>query len=145
MSDMSTGDGRADWPEKAARLYRDHARTVRAFVAARVRDPGAVDDIVQETFLVPPADGAVPPDAEGRWLVGVARNKVLKHMRDRGETAVAEPGIASSEPEPAHALGEDEERERVRRAVRSLDEELREVILLRYEGGLDYRAIADRL
>jgi RNA polymerase sigma factor (sigma-70 family) len=29
--------------------------------------------------------------------------------------------------------------------VSALDDDLREVVLLRYEGGLDYRAIADHL
>jgi RNA polymerase sigma-70 factor (ECF subfamily) len=142
---MSTADALGEpSPAYAAELYREHGRTVRAFVAARVRDPGAVEDIVQESFVAVFARGA-PLGQEGPWLVGIARNKVLKYMRDRETTAVAEPTLASPDPGPGEAAGAVEERARVRRAVLSLEEPLREVLLLRYEGGLDYQAIAERL
>jgi RNA polymerase sigma-70 factor (ECF subfamily) len=127
--------------EQAARLFREHGRALRAFVGARVRDPLVADDICQEAFLAALVRG-VPGDEAGRWLFAIARNKVLKHMRDRRETAVAEPGEAVA----AHVVAaEAEEKERVRGAVSALEAELEEVIRLRYEGGLDYKEIADRL
>lgn len=128
----------------AAALVREHQRALRAFVGARVRDPSLADDLVQDTFAAA-LDRGVPPDGVGRWLFAIARNKVLKHMRDGkdGGAALADP--PGRDAAPGARLERDEERARVRAAVGALDDDLREVVLLRYEGGLDYRAIADHL
>ena len=140
MTDLARLDGAA-----ASALVDEHARALRAFVGARVRDRAAAEDLVQETFAAA-LDRGVPPDGVGRWLFAIARNKVLRHMRDREDTtiALAEPP-AAREAGPGEGLEGDEERTRVRAAVARLEEELREVIVLRYEGGLDYRAIAERV
>lgn len=133
---------RLDAPAADA-LVREHGRGLRAFIGARVRDRAVVDDLMQETFGAALARG-VPDDGAGRWLFAIARNKVLKHMRDAKDgVALADPPAPGAGPD--ERLEADEERARVRAAVALLDDDLREVIVLRYEGGLDYRAIADRL
>jgi RNA polymerase sigma-70 factor (ECF subfamily) len=144
-------------PDEAAALYRQHGEAVRAFVGGRVRDPGAAEDICQETFLAAIARGVPPgsPEDAARWIFAIARNKVLRwHRDDRGARARGAPAEgegkdpASSVPvrlDPERPLEDREERARVRAAVGALEPELREVILLRYEGGLDYRAVAERL
>lgn len=134
-------DGAGD---RLTALWRAHARALRTFVASRVRDPATVEDICQETFLAALARGL--PDSEAApWLFAVARNKVLKHARDRKPTAPGDASAAVSTLEPGAVASDGEERARVARAVAALDDELRETILLRYEGGLDYRQIAERL
>lgn len=128
---------------EAAALVREHERALRAFVGARVTDPAEADDVCQEVFAAA-LDKGLPAEGAGPWLFAIARNKALRWARDR--KAVAEPVERSGRDEsPSGRLQAVEERDRVRTAVRALDEELREVILLRYEGGLDYRQIADRL
>jgi RNA polymerase sigma-70 factor (ECF subfamily) len=141
---MEVPEGAGAPADRLLALWRAHARALRAFVASRVRDPATVEDICQETFLAALARGL--PDAEAApWLFAVARNKVLKHVRDRKPTAPNEASAAVSTVEPGAVASESEERARVGRAVAALDDDLREVIVLRYEGGLDYREIAERL
>jgi RNA polymerase sigma-70 factor, ECF subfamily len=130
-------------PEAEA-LCRDHGRALRAYVGARVRDRGRVEDLCQETFLVA-LDRGVPPDGVGRWLFAIARNKVLKLMRDTRPTATALHEPPGREQPPLASLQARETREGVQVAVRGLPADLEEVIRLRYEGGLDYRGIADHL
>lgn len=138
-NDLARLDGAA-----ATTLVREHQRALRAFVGARVRDPSLADDLVQDTFAAA-LDRGVPPDGVGRWLFAIARNKVLKLMRDAKEGGAALADPPARDAAPGARLEADEERARVRAAVGALEDDLREVVLLRYEGGLDYKAIADRL
>ncbi len=130
-------------PETLAALYREHGRAIRAFIGAKLRDTVQVEDLCQETFVAA-LEGGVPEAGAGRWLFGIARNKVLKHIRDCKPTSpLREPPDAGDGPSESADKGED--RSRVRAAVSDLHDELREVICLRYEGGLGYAEIADRL
>ncbi len=133
-------------PDEAAALYREHGEALHAFVLSRTRDAGAAEDIGQDTFLAAIARGVPGGGREdaARWIFAIARNKVLKWHRDHDDARDPATGVARGE-EPAFALEEREETARVRSAVTALDPELREVVLLRYESELDYRAVADRL
>ncbi|MBT7692996.1 MAG: sigma-70 family RNA polymerase sigma factor [Gemmatimonadales bacterium] len=127
----------------AARLFKAHGTALRAYLVSRVRDTALADDLCQEIFVVALARG-VPETGAGRWLFGIARNKVLSHFRDR-KPAAGVGDRAAQVAGPLEVLSREERMQSVRAAVRGLDEDLREAILLRYEGGLDYAAIADRL
>jgi RNA polymerase sigma factor (sigma-70 family) len=127
---------RVPTPALLVSLYREHERALRAFLRARVRDATVVEDLCQDTFLAALARG-VPEGDCGPWLFAIARNKVLKYVRDRKLTAPLAPELVSRGEAPSLVAGEAEERERMRRAVAGLEEELREAVLLRYEGGLD--------
>lgn len=132
-------------PDRADALYREHERPLRAFVRSRVRDPGVAEDICHETFVAA-LDRGVPQDGVGRWLFGIARNKVLKYMRDsKGPAMAVRERPTTREADPAQALARDDEHAHVRTAVGALDDDLREVVRLRYEGGLSYQQIADYL
>lgn len=126
-----------------ALLYRQHGRALRAYVGSRVRDSGAVEDICHDTFVAA-LDRGLPDEGTGRWLFGIARNKVLKHHRDHKPAREVDERAART-PSPAERLALDESQREVRAAVADLDPDLREVIRLRYEGGLNYREIADYL
>lgn len=76
-------------------LVRRHFRTVYRFFRSKLDDE--VDDLVQRTFL-----GAVKslPGFEGRanfktFLLGVARNQLLQHLRARGRARGREAGDIS--------------------------------------------------
>jgi RNA polymerase sigma-70 factor (ECF subfamily) len=146
--------------DEAEALYRKHGEPLLAFVLSRVRDPSSAEDICQETFLaaiargVPgslgpstrdPKDPSLKPGEDAvRWIFAIARNKVLRYHRDR--RATVDPAHAPPRSlEPDWALDEREERARVRAAVQALEPELREVIVLRYEHGLDYQETAAKL
>ena len=64
--------------------------------ASRVRDPGAVEDLVQESFLAAFARG-LPLGEEGRWLVGIARHNratLLEDIAHRPRDTSVAPGGA---------------------------------------------------
>ena len=132
-------------PEDASALYRDHGRAIRTWLASQLRDPTVVEDLCQETFVAALRRGLPAEGSPGAYLFGIARNKVRKHLRDRKTTAALPAEAPAAVPGPTEALGAEEQRARVRAAVAGLEPTLREVIRLRYEGGLNYREIADRL
>jgi RNA polymerase sigma-70 factor, ECF subfamily len=74
------GDGAA-----FSQLVRMHQAVVRAYVSAHVRPVEAADDLAQEVFLRAfrrleafqlPESGSMRP-----WLLGIARNLLLEHLR----------------------------------------------------------------
>ena len=68
-----------------SQLVRLHQAVVRAYVGGHVREPQAADDLAQEVFLRAfrrldafqlPESGSIRP-----WLLGIARNLLLEHLR----------------------------------------------------------------
>src|SRR5688572_9187586 len=68
-----------------ADLVRAHHPAVRVFLASHLRDAGAIDDLVQDVFLR--AFDRLNTMREGTafraWLLGIARNRALEHLRER--------------------------------------------------------------
>ena len=72
-------------------LVREHEPRLRAWVSALVRDGAAVDDLVQESFLVAwrnlhRFDHSLP---FGPWLRGIGRRLCLAHHRRNGQSKLA--------------------------------------------------------
>jgi len=68
-------------------LVREHEGRLRGFITALVRDPGAIEDLVQESFLVAwrnlaRYDRNLP---FGPWVRGIARRLCMAHYRRIGE------------------------------------------------------------
>src|SRR5262245_11624653 len=111
-----------------------HSAWVRGLVRALVRDPGQVDDVVQETWLAAleePGRRWLDPRA---WLGGVARNLTRDTNRRDARRTRREERAARSEALPStDALVEKAElQRRVAKAVLELDEPCRSTLLLRY-------------
>lgn len=71
--------------EAFARLVRLHHRSVRAFIAQSVRPTDFSDDLAQDVFLCAYRSLA-QFQGEGSflaWLLGIARHKVLTHLRSQ--------------------------------------------------------------
>jgi RNA polymerase sigma-70 factor (ECF subfamily) len=68
-----------------ADLVRAHHPSVRVFLASHLRDPGAIDDLVQDVFLRAfDRLGTLRDGTAFRsWLLGIARNRALEHVRER--------------------------------------------------------------
>ena len=84
--------------------YREHFAFVWRLVGAFGVEPGARDDLVQETFLVVRRRlGSFQPDRPMRaWIAGIARRVVSHHRRARDRAARREAGwsyTASDDPE----------------------------------------------
>jgi len=129
-----------------AEVLVEHAGFLRGIVAALLADRDAVEDVVQDTWVVaierPPARGSSLRD----WLAGVARNLVRQRGRSAARRARNE--VRAAKPEGLPSAGEQASRldllGHVVRVLRSLDEPYRSTLFLRYYDGLPPREIARR-
>lgn len=87
------------------------------------------------------------------WLFQIVRNRFANYIRDRKtqkrggvEEPIEDSGeIPDPEERPLDALVRRQRRERLRRALPSLPEQMRKCCILRYVDGLKYKEIADEL
>lgn len=66
-------------------IVRECGPAIRAFLAAHLSQPDLVDDLAQETFIAAFENlSRFELDSDlGSWLKGIARNKMLMHLRRR--------------------------------------------------------------
>ena len=137
---LRRGDG-----EAIAEVYDLTAEGLLTFAAARLRDDGAAEDVVQETFVafVRHADRlrAAHGEAVLAWLYTTARRRCLdRHRRRgrRGEVLVAAPVDGPAAPPTSARLRDPE----LLDALDALPEAQREAVLLRRIVGLDGDEVA---
>jgi RNA polymerase sigma-70 factor (ECF subfamily) len=73
-------------------IVRQYQSRVRAYLARYVRDRNAVEDLAQDTFLMA-YRGLSTYRAEsslGVWLIGIARNVALMHVREQARRRARE-------------------------------------------------------
>jgi RNA polymerase sigma factor (sigma-70 family) len=132
--------------EGFAELYERTFPRVYAYVASLLRDRSAAEDVTAQAFerayrkrrSYRPARGSM--DA---WLFGIARNAALDELRKRKRRATLEvdPEDTSS-PAPEDHAELALRREAVRAALASLDGQERDLIALKFAGGLSNGEIA---
>jgi RNA polymerase sigma factor (sigma-70 family) len=114
--------------------------------AATIAGPDAARDTVQDVFLELCKE---PWDkVEGHlaaWLFTVCRNKAISHRRKvaRHTDVEEDEVIAESDRGPDRTLEKKEAASRIARAMEGLSERDREVVALKFAGGLSYKEIAD--
>lgn len=132
-----------------AEVYEAHFAFVHRTVRQLGADPAAVDDVVQEVFLVVHRR---LPTFEGRaslktWLYGIVRRIVRDHRRSRARkpTSPADDLDAFASPtRDPHELSEDAEAARILlRLLDELDDDRREVFVLTELEQLSAREIAE--
>lgn len=124
---------------------------IYAMLLRAVRDPGAAEDLAQETFVK--AYRSLPalrdPASCERWLYQIAINLVRDHGRRRSleQRAIAEMGReAAHEEAPAEPVEQDTRlRRSILAAVGELPEHHREVFVMREIQGMSHEAIAKSL
>ena len=132
--------------EGFAELYERTFPRVYAYVASLLRDRSAAEDVTAQAFerayrkrrSYRPGRGSM--DA---WLFGIARNAALDELRKRKRRAVLEvdpEDTASPSPEDHVELAV--RREAVRAALASLDGQERDLVALKFAGGLANGEIA---
>jgi RNA polymerase sigma-70 factor (ECF subfamily) len=137
-------------------LVRRSARWLFARVYLETGDTHRAEDLVQETFLQAWRSIRTLADAKNfrGWLNTIAQRVVIDAARrdsrkKRGSGAKQEGDalltIAANSPSPSDRAEQDEERQRVLSVLRSMPEEYRVPLMLRYIGGADYDAIAKEL
>jgi RNA polymerase sigma-70 factor (ECF subfamily) len=125
-------------------LYVRFADDVCTYVRSIVRDPHEAEDITQNVFAklmtaIQKYEQREVPFAA--WIIRVARNVALDHMRARRQIPVEE---VRTDDRGHEQIGF-ERSQSLRDALRRLPEEQREVLVLRHIAGLSPGEIADRL
>jgi RNA polymerase sigma-70 factor (ECF subfamily) len=117
------------------------------YAASILGDMDAARDVVQDVFLrLWEADPATWEGHLRPWLFRVCRNRALD-LRQRGgrmrplEAAVAE-NTAAEAPGPEHVTESRDSYARIMHLLRSLPENQREVVRLKFQSGLSYKEIA---
>ena len=125
-------------------LYGRHADDVRRFVQSIVKDHHAAEDVTQEVFakLLRIITRYEPRDVPfAAWLMRVARNAALDHVRARRQIPV--------EHVQAVAGGDEhlsfEQRQSIRETLAELPEAQRQVLILRHVAGFSPGEIAELL
>ncbi|HZT30302.1 MAG TPA: sigma-70 family RNA polymerase sigma factor [Bryobacteraceae bacterium] len=140
-------------PEALAELYDRYGRLAYALIYRIVRDTGAAEDLVQETFLrvwnraqgFDAGKGSLGP-----WLLAVARNRAIDYLRSTSGRLRNALELEETE-HPSHFL--DLEKQilnsdmvrRVKGAFARLSENQRAVIELAYFEGLSQTEMAERM
>ncbi len=85
-------------PDAFAELLRLHQGSVRSYLARFVRSWDVVDDLAQETFLAAyrSLDTYKGESPLRQWLLGVARNRALMHLREEELRRARESGPLES-------------------------------------------------
>ena len=119
-----------------ADLYRETVRDVYAYVATLVGDRAAAEDVVAQAFERAYRKRRSFDARRGTaraWIFGIARNAALDELRRRKR-------LASLLAEPAETGEDDAElaarRATVRSALQGLEPRDRELVALRFHGGL---------
>ena len=138
-------------------LIDRHAKRVRDYIYMLVKDRDLADDIFQETFIK-----VVRVIDEGRytdngkflsWVLRIAHNQVIDHFRSGRQQQTVSESAAGYDLLSTRPLMEENVEDKmvasqieadVRRLVEELPEEQREVVKMRYYGGLSFKEIADQ-
>jgi RNA polymerase sigma-70 factor, ECF subfamily len=135
-------------------LYERHSRIVYSLVLRILRQGPTAEEVVQDVFLQLWRNSSqydvrrplVP------WLLTLARNRALDHLRlkserqrRREEQTEEFPQIAAAAPEYERALDEKRRAERVRALIGSLPAPQKKAIELAYFEGLSHSEIAASL
>lgn len=138
-------------------LVERHQRSVYGIVSRMVPNRDDADDIVQDVFVSAyRAIGSFRREARfSTWLHTIAVNTTLKRLKkmkaqrvvsiDDPETGVAATIRSEDDPSPAESLQERERNEAVRRAIDTLPDKQRIVVVMHYFEHLSCEEIADIL
>src|SRR5690349_13790661 len=130
-------------------LYRDSAPAIFAFVAGMLRDRSAAEEVTAIAFERGFRARATFDPKRGAprgWMFGIARNAALDELRRRGRVAELPPEPEDrTSPGPPELAEASARRDVVLRALESLDPHERELIALRFDGGLSHAEIGEVL
>jgi RNA polymerase sigma-70 factor, ECF subfamily len=126
-----------------AELYRETVRDLFAYVATLLGDRSAAEDVVAQAYerAYRKRRSFDPRRGSARaWLFGIARNAALDELRRRRRLAVLvdEPPDLAGDDDPDAAA----RRATVRAALATLEPREREILALKYHGGLTNAEVA---
>ena len=127
-------DGRS---HEFSKLVREYGLSLRAFVHSRIHHSDDAEDVAQETFIA--AFKSLKDFEQGRdfgaWLVGIARHRILEHLRSRGRRLSAMDRFQTevtrrveAELSKSQASQTDERLERLLECIERLPAKLKQVV-----------------
>jgi RNA polymerase sigma-70 factor (ECF subfamily) len=137
--------------------FAEHFGWLRSVVAARLGEPQAVDDVMQEVAKAAVASNQRAPLADpaklAPWLYRIAVRQALLYRRSCGRrrklvrnfAEQAAPQEADRTPDPLGWMLAQERSARFRAAMDDMPDRDREVLMLKYEHSWSYRRIAEQL
>jgi RNA polymerase sigma-70 factor, ECF subfamily len=135
-------------------LYDRHSRIVYALVLRILQQASTAEEVVQDVFLQLWRNASQYQTARGAfvpWLLTLARNRALDHLRlkserqRRREDQTEELPSISAAPEYEKALDEKRRAERVRSLMGALTPQQKKAIEMAYFEGLSHSEIAAAL
>ena len=128
-------------------LYLRHAETAQRFVQSRLRDQFEVADIVHTTMLeVWRTAGRFKGRSSVRsWILSIARNKTIDHIRKSARVDVSEPDetIPDDAPDAEAVMAAVQDSARVRACVENLSPQHRSAVHLAFFQDMSYGEIAE--
>lgn len=130
--------------EAGAALVRRYAQAAGSAAFAVLGDMGLAEDIVQTVYEKANARIQSLRDtrAAGAWLVSIARRSAIDVLRRRGrEAPIGDFNVADPRRPDADAA-HNEAGDAIRLAVAQLNDDQRELFMMKYVGGMRHEAIA---
>ena len=133
-----------------AALYERYHVSVFRYLYYRVGDLQTAEDLTSEVFLrmLRFLGGFKPPSAAfGAWLFGIARNLTIDYFRRTGirNDVELEEDMLATRDDPAAAVERGLNSEVLRRALKKLNVEQRDVIVMRFVSGMPIGEVAQVL
>lgn len=137
-------------PASADQLVQDYYQQVQYFAHSILNDADDADDIAQEALIVAMSSMAkYRGEASFKtWLFSITLNLCRQHFRKLRSRRMLSMALRSAElaqgshPPPEEVVSRSEGDRRLWRAVETLDDDLRTVIVLRYVHDLEAKEIA---
>jgi RNA polymerase sigma-70 factor, ECF subfamily len=133
--------------DRLAGIYEEYYDKVARYIYSRIGDKSEAEDLASEVFLKALEsiktyrEQGVPIQA---WLFRIARNLIIDRYRrtNKYRTVPIDEMEIKSDADPAAAAVTNLEIERVKTAMQHLTEQQREVVQLRFFGGLTSQEVA---
>jgi RNA polymerase sigma factor (sigma-70 family) len=145
---VTTPGARESRDDRCVRMLSAHDGAIRRLSASYERDSSRRQDLVQDIWLA--VWQALPrfrdECSERTFVFRIAHNRAVSHIehwqRRRTDPLADDAPVAASDPDPEHALSQQQRRERLQSAVQELPLGLRQVVVLTLEG-LSNAEVAD--
>jgi RNA polymerase sigma-70 factor (ECF subfamily) len=128
-------------------LYETHADAVRRFVRARIRDEFEAADIVHDTMMAVwrSADSFTGRSSVRSWMLSIAHNKTVDHVRKQSRVTLAEPDdtIPDDDPDAETVISAAQDAAQVRACIAELSEAHRSAVHLAFYEDLTCGEIAE--
>jgi len=153
FGDTHDSAGKTVTTESPQAVFQEHENWLRTVVRSRLREPDAVEDVMQNIALaiVRQRDMLGEVSRIGAWLYQIAVRQVLMYRRSAGrrrkmqDRLLADPSQRGEQESPLESVLASESQENVRNALLELSEIDRQILMLKYTEGWSYRDLAKHL